>query len=371
MVIYGFGGHTGHLGPQHTTVAHAFLDRGYATALFGKSHFGYPVSKLGYATAVERGGGPSLAEIDRQISDDAIAFIEEHDADQPVFLVVSWHQPHPPFEDVDEFLPVAAEAVRVPESFHDDLSDRPRYQTERRNQPGGGYTEEALLREQTQYLSMIAAVDHEVGRVRRALRGRNRPSVIAFTSDHGDMMGAHGLRVKGPFPYEELYRVPLLVAAPKVAPGRVIDALNVNVELPGTLLALAGVDLPPDWPDRRLLPGLLRDEKGPEEIFMEHYGAYWGFHPFRMVRTERYKYVLHYGPGEGDEELYDLQMDPHERTNRAAEPAYAETRERLRASLEEWWQNTGGRDWDYYESDEFKSAGAQTLMDDNRLWAAT
>ena len=371
MVIYGFGGHTGHLGPQHTTIAHGFRDAGYSTALFGKSHFGYPLDELGYVTGVERGGGPSLADVDRQISDDAISFIEKHGTDRPMFLVVSWHQPHPPFEDVNEFLPAACDAVQVPESFGDALADRPAYQTERRNHSGGGYTEERLKQEQAQYLSMIAAIDHEVGRVLGALEGRNRSRVVAFTSDHGDMMGAHGLRLKGPFPYEELYRVPLVVSAPQVEPGKIIDALNVNVELPGTLMDLAGIERPEGWPDRGPLPGLVDDSAGPEEIFMEHYGAYWGFHPFRMVRTQRYKYVRHYGPGEGEEELYDLELDPEERMNRAGDPAYAGTKARLRHSLDAWWQRTGGRDWDYYESEEFRNIGADTLMWDSELWAAT
>jgi arylsulfatase A-like enzyme len=371
MIIYGFGGHTGHLGPEHTTVAHAFADAGYSTALFGKSHFGFPLSGLGYAEGIERGGGPSLAEVDQRISDDAISYIQEHDAEKPMFLVVSWHQPHPPFEDVDEFLPVALSAVQVPESFHDDLADRPAYQSARRSQAGGGYTEAELKKEQAQYLSMIAAVDHEVGRVLDEIGKRNRPTVIAFTSDHGDMMGAHGLRLKGPFPYEELYRVPLILTAPGVEAGKVINALNVNVELPGTLMDLAGVPRPLAWPERGPLTGLIDDKPGPEEIFMEHFGAYWGFHPFRMVRTERYKYVRHYGPGEGEEELYDLKADPNESHNKAHDPSYVNTRNDLRKTLERWWKRTGGRDWEFYESEIFKNSGSATLIRDNHLWADT
>jgi arylsulfatase A-like enzyme len=367
MVIYGFGGHTGHLGPEHTTIAHAFAAAGYSTALFGKSHFGYPLVELGYRDGIERSVGPSLGEVDRRITDDALAYLADREPDRPMFLVVSWHQPHPPFEDVDEFLEAARAAVTIPESFHDDLSDRPAYQAERRAKRGGGYTEEFLRIEQAQYHSMIAAVDQEVGCVLSAVERRERPRVVAFTSDHGDLIGAHGMRLKGPLPYEELYRVPLIVAAPQVAPGKVVNALNVNVDLPGTLLDLAGVLCPTGWPDRAL-PGLTDDDAGPDEVFMEHYGAYWGFHPFRIVRTKDRKYVRHYGPGEGEEELYDLELDPHERTNRACDPAYAADRARLRASVDEWWLRTGGLDWDDYESDEFRGRGQDTLLRDNKLW---
>lgn len=369
MVIYGFGDHTGHIGPEHTTVAQVFSGAGYSTALFGKSHFGYPLRGLGYQSGNERGGGPSLAEVDRAITADAVSHIEERDADQPMFLVVSWHQPHPPFEDVPEFVPDVRE-VSIPASFDDDLSDRPAYQARRRHQAGGGYDVPTLEREQRQYLSMIGAVDHEVGRILDALETRARPRIIAFTSDHGDMMGAHGLRLKGPLAYEELYRVPLIISAPTIRPGKIVDALNVNVALPGTLLDLAGVERPAGWPDRSLAP-LLDGDGGPDRVFMEHYGAYWGFHPFRMVRTDRYKYVRHYGPGEGEEELYDLHLDPYEMSNRAADRSYAEVKRSLRRDVEVWWQETGGRDWDYYESDEFRNRGRATLLDDNALWANT
>ncbi|SED68884.1 sulfatase family protein [Ruania alba] len=371
MVIYGFGGHTGHLDDRHTTIAHAFSEAGYSTALFGKSHFGYPIDRLGYDGGVERGAGSSMAKVDRQISDDAIEYVADHDPDRPMFLVVSWHQPHPPFEPVEEYLERARDAVEIPASFDDDLAGRPLYQTARRSHREGSYTEEGLREEQAEYLSMIAAMDHEVGRVLDAVAARERESVVAFTSDHGDMMGGHGLRLKGTFPYEELFRVPLIISAPQITPGTRVDGLTVNVELPGTLLDLAGVQRPEVWPDRPSVPSVAGGGAGPEQIFMEHYGSYWGFHPFRMVRTDRYKYVRHYGPGEGDAELYDLVADPHEMVNRAYDPDFRPIRDDLHERVDTWWEQTGGRDWKYYESDEFRLGGADTLSWDNELWAPT
>ncbi len=369
MVIYGFGGHTGHLGPRHRTVAQVFRDAGYRTALFGKSHFGSPLAELGYQDGVERGGGPVLADVDRAITADALDYLDRDD-ERPTFLTVSWHQPHPPFETVPEFIDEVPEEPVPASFFDDDLSTKPPFQKARREQPGGGYELEQLRREQAQYLSMIAAMDHEVGRVLAALRERGRPAVIAFTSDHGDLMGAHGLRLKGTLPYEELYRVPLIIAAPTVEPGRSATAMTVNVDLPGTLMDLAGVPRPEAWPDRSV-PGIADDRPAPGMVFMEHYGAYWGFHPFRMVRTSTHKYVRYYGPDEGQEELYDLVGDPDETRNLAHEPAHAALRSMLATTLEAWWHDTGGRDWEYYESTEFREIDAATLVADNELWAAT
>jgi arylsulfatase A-like enzyme len=376
MVIYGFGGHTGHLGPRHTTVAQAFKAAGYTTALFGKSHFGFPLEQLGYDTAIERGGGDSLAAVDRQITEDAIDFLAKHPPEQPLFLVVSWHQPHPPFEAVEPYYSgIDPQDLSLPDSFlTDTLAGKPAFQRDRRQQNGGGYDEDLLRLEMAKYASMISSVDHEVGRITAALEenGIASDSVTAFTSDHGDMMGAHGLRLKGPLPYEELFKVPLILKAPQLPSGRVIDALNVNVQLPGTLMDLAGVARPDTWPHRDGLPGLTEsDESGPEYVFMEHYGAYWGWHPFRMVVSKTHKYVRYYGPDEGQEELYDLVQDPQECSNLAFEPKHAALRGQLRLLVDEWWNTTGGRDWAYYESDEFKLADSGTLVADNHLWADT
>jgi arylsulfatase len=376
MVIYGFGGHTGHLGPRHTTIAQTFKAAGYTTALFGKSHFGFPIEELGYDTGIERGGGDSLAAVDRQITEDAIDFLAKHPAEKPLFLVVSWHQPHPPFEAVEPYhSEIDPQDLPLPDSFRaDTLEGKPAFQRDRRRQSGGGYDEKLLRREMAKYASMIRAVDHEVGRVTAALEenGMGSNSVTAFTSDHGDMMGAHGLRLKGPLPYEELFRIPLILKAPKLPGGRVIDALNVNVQLPGTLMDLAGVSRPDAWPHQEALPGVAEgDEPGPEYVFMEHYGAYWGWHPFRMVVSKTHKFVRYYGPDEGQEELYDLVQDPHECANLALDPGYAGMREHLRRLVDEWWNTTGGRDWAYYESDEFKLADSGSLVADNHLWADT
>ncbi|GAA0851761.1 sulfatase [Streptosporangium amethystogenes subsp. fukuiense] len=374
MVIYGFGGHTGHLGPRHRTIAQVLKEHGYRTAYFGKSHFGYPLEKLGYEKGIERGGGGSLAVVDEEITRDATNFLASYDATEPLFLVISLHQPHPPFESVEPYIrSFDPEQMPIPPSFADDLTGRPEFQRKRRESPGGGVTRQQLRLEMTQYYSMITKVDELFGRVRHALEGRGlwNDSVIAFTSDHGDMMGGHGLRLKGTFPYEELFRVPLIIKAPGVAGGARTASLGVNVSLPRTLMELAGVEVPDDWPNRSVTDVVLRQAEGPEQVFMEHYGAYWGWHPFRMIVTRSYKYVYYYGPDEPAEELYDLQHDPHEERNLAADTTYEDLKHRLKAKLESWWRTTEGRTFTYYESDEFKRIDAATLVDDNELWAFT
>lgn len=91
----------------------------------------------------------------------------------------------------------------------------------------------------------------------------------------------------------------------------------------------------------------------PSRACFEHYGAYWGFHPFYGIRTRDAKYVRYFGPDD-TEEMYDLNADPHELNNVAESESYSRQRRELTALADEWWEQTGGRDLDYYESDHFK-----------------
>jgi len=151
------------------------------------------------------------------------------------------------------------------------------------------------------------------------------------------------------------------------------------VSQPGTLLEAAGLPVPSELRGGSLVPLLYRDRRPESEtLYYEHYGAYWGLHPFRVIRVREphnspatggtggggeWKLARYYGPDAGEAELYDLATDPDEQHNRAADPALANWRAELEQRVDEWWQRTGGRDFAYYESPEFKLSGAATLMD--------
>lgn len=362
MIIYGFHGHTARLTGDHLTVGHVFRAAGYTTAYFGKTHFGTSLATLGYDHGSERGAQPPLSAGDRAIVDDALAFLATYDPARPLFLTVSLHQPHPPFELVEDFASrYPPERLEVPPSYRlDDLATKPPFQRAHAEGQHAYADEATLLRELREYYTMISAVDRLFGEVRAAFgaRGMWDEAIVAFTSDHGDMMGAHRLRLKGTLPYEELYRVPLVLRVPGQAfPRRVVDDLTVNVSLPGTLIEAAGLPLPPEFKGGSLLPALRRAAPPADEmIFFEHYGAYWGLHPFRAVRTREWKYVKYYGADQ-TEELYDMTADPLELRNVAGIPALQPVRAALERAVERWWAATGGREFEYYESEAFKTRG--------------
>jgi arylsulfatase A-like enzyme len=411
MIIYGFHGHTAHLTGEQRTLGHVFRDAGYITAYFGKTHFGTTLPRLGYQhgsegpapAGADEGDGPPRppadrpprrpaadrvprrnSRTDRAIVDGALDYLAGYDPSEPLFLTVSIHQPHPPFELVESFADrFPPERLALPRSFpEDDLRGKPPFQREhaldgRHGYAGAGPEDIARLRDELRrYYTMIANVDALFGEVRAALeaKGMWAGSVVAFTSDHGDMMGAHRMRLKGTVPYDEIFRIPFILKLPAGArfARRVVDDLAVNVAQPGTLVEAAGLPVPPEFRGGSLLPALAAGERPAQEaIFYEHYGAYWGLHPFRAVRVRdaaggEWKLVKYYGPDAGEAELYDLVADPDEIHNRASEPAHAARRAELEARVDDWWWRTGGRDFGHYESPAFKLSGAATLVDGTR-----
>jgi hypothetical protein len=75
-----------------------------------------------------------------------------------------------------------------------------------------------------------------------------------------------------------------------------------------------------------------------------------------------WKLAKYYGPDAGEVELYDLGADPHEVTNRANDASVTGWRAELERRVDDWWERTGGHDFDYYESPQYKLSGAATLI---------
>ncbi len=180
------------------------------------------------------------------------------------------------------------------------------------------------------YWAMCDQIDREVGRVLEALdrTGQRGRTVVIFTSDHGEMLGDHGVYLKGPFMYDPAVRVPLIVAMPgAVAGGRRARALVELVDLAPTLLEAAGLDVPGNMQGRSLWP-LLTDPAAPdahrEDVYCESYNASGrpkGVAPVyaTMLRTPTHKLIVQHATDEG--ELYDVAADPRERHNLWDDPA--------------------------------------------------
>jgi arylsulfatase len=376
MVIYGFHDHQARLTPKYQTIGHLFKEAGYQTAYFGKTHFGVPLSELGYeidgdshpvsdAEAAKRGISyvPKSLRSDYQACDEAVAFLQNYTpGEKPLFMTFSTNLPHPPFFNepawADRF---TAETLELSHSYYaETFANKPALQKEHALDGNHGAHDEAGQREElAQYYTMIAETDAHFGRIKAEYQrlGIWDDTVVLFLADHGDMMGAHKMRLKGTLPYDELYRIPCIMKLPSgiATKRRVVVDLVSSVQAPGTLLKAAGIDLPAQFHNGHFYDAPFSD--GPpadEHIFYEHYAAYWGIHPFYAICTGQFKYARYYGD-DHCEEMYDLKTDPHELNNIATDPAYAEQRGELAQRADTWWNDTHGRDLDYYESAAFKA----------------
>jgi arylsulfatase A-like enzyme len=180
------------------------------------------------------------------------------------------------------------------------------------------------------YWAVISFLDAEIGRILDVLRetGCYEDTVIIVTSDHGDMLGGHGLATKGVgTAYEEVYNIPLIVRVPGLRAGEEAAHKVSLVDLAPTILDLCAAEPLADTHGRSLRP-VLEGVSNPGE-WQDAYAEFFGQ---RFVYTQRivwhgdWKYV--FSPG-GIDELYNLAEDPNEEHNRAADPACSDVLEDL------------------------------------------
>jgi arylsulfatase A-like enzyme len=273
--------------------------------------------------------------------DRAIEFIDGQ-RDAPWLMSVNVFDPHPPYDAprayADRYDPGA---LPRPPFEEGDLAVQERLKSHvfqgRPKRPDAGQQRRAA-----NYYGMIELVDENVGRLLRALEesGRRENTVVVFTSDHGQMLGDHGLEHKGCRFYEGLVRVPLIISWPgHFKAGRRAGGLVELTDIAPTLAELGGCDLP--WTHGQSLVPILRGAADPDRhrpfVRCEFYDTLdmnWntGRPPApgsyaTMYRDERHKLVVYHGNDYG--ELYDLREDPNEHRNLWEDPASARTRNDL------------------------------------------
>ena len=267
----------------------------------------------------------------------AIGFIE-HNArfGRPWLMSVNIFDPHHPFDPPEELLRRYAERLEdlpLPNAVPGELDGKPATQ---RLCHGGAYGVPGLYPAKTMspsdhrwvraaYWAMCDLVDRQVARILAALdaSGQRDNTLVIFMSDHGEMLGDHGIYLKGPFFYDPAVRVPLIISWPgHIVPARHTELVEL-VDLAPTLLEAAGLPSHPGMQGRSLWGGLCRGvlQHPREDVYSESCNScppVGGF--VTMLRTKRRKLVAHHGTGGG--ELYDLERDPLESVNRWDDPAY-------------------------------------------------
>jgi arylsulfatase A-like enzyme len=195
------------------------------------------------------------------------------------------------------------------------------------------------------YYAMVANLDGNLGRLLQALEQLNlsQDTIVIFTSDHGEMFGAHGRRAKNIF-YEEAIRVPFLLRWPgHVPPGSVSDVcLNTPDTMP-TLLAMMELPIPAGVEGVNL-SHCAYDRPGPEPeaAFLQGMGctADWvDGHEWRALRDNQYTYAIYHS--DHSELLFDHQTDPYQMRNLANEASYHSLLGHFRTMLKKRMEEMG------------------------------
>jgi uncharacterized sulfatase len=261
------------------------------------------------------------------------------DDDRPYLLVLSFDEPHHPFTCPPDYVDRWADfAYPLGRRAGDPLKDKPEHQrlwAEAMPSPVGA---DGLYRHPS-YFACNDFVDDEIGSVIEAAR----PSPwVVFTSDHGEMMGAHRLISKGAAAYDDITRIPLLIRPPEVAAtaaaaaGRRIDTPVSHIDLLPTLLDIAGIARPEALQGESLLPLLAGVPCEHRDVLIEfnryeiEHDSFGGFIPMRALVTDAFKLVLNLFDSD---ELYDRRNDPDELVNLIDAPHYARIRDALHDRL--------------------------------------
>ena len=186
------------------------------------------------------------------------------------------------------------------------------------------------------YYQLVESSDKLIGQVLAALEqtGLSSNTIVIFTSDHGEMMGSHGLITKEKL-YEESVAVPLIIAPPNASASVDRQHLVSGLDLMPTFLDYAGIAAPASLEGRSLRP-LVAGKTVPWREFI----VSETMEPeARMIRTARYKYIC-FGAGENREQFFDEEKDSGELHNLINNAEFVSEVVRHRALLKEWMEST-------------------------------
>lgn len=348
------------LRPEETCISDVLLDSGYQTGYIGKWHLDLP--ELNVTDEPESGArdwdaytppGPkrhgfqywySYGAWDEHLAphywkdspekiqvnqwsvehetDQALNFIKNRSSKQPFALFLSWNPPHSPFDQVPEKYKqlYKREQIVLRENVNQETFGV------HTGEPVDGGLEE-LKEKQLNYFAAISGIDDQFSRILRLLKDEelDENTIVVLTSDHGEMMGSHGLMAKHVW-YEESIGVPFCIRWPKVLPQTRTDVLLNSVDIMPTLLSLLQLDIPQSVEGNDLSSFMIEQGNGgPEAAYLCGYpgrkeaieafreaGLDNTAYGWRAVRTKQYTYVIHHGYAPGEKSirlLYNLEKD--------------------------------------------------------------
>lgn len=350
--------------------AHRLRGEGHRVSAIGKLHYRSAEDDGGFSEAIdnlhvpdgvgdviglvrkgapERGGAlkyareigsqeSSYTRYDRKIATRADQWLRKRAVepeDKPWLLFVSFVMPHFPLQAPPEFYAMYEDAEiplprlsgpgqRVCHPFLHAMTDVLPYDKY--------FTEESRRIAITSYLGMVSLLDHHIGQLLETLAetGLNRNTRIIYASDHGELLGNHGMWGKMCF-HEESVGVPMIASGADLDRGRVEESPVSLLDMYPTFLEALGVATDSEeahLPGRSVFQSLRQPE--PERAILSEYHAAGAVTGSFMLRKGRWKYIHYAGM---TPQLFDLQADPHEATDLGESPDHEEVRHALEAEL--------------------------------------
>jgi arylsulfatase A-like enzyme len=371
--------------PQVTTLATAFKQAGYQAQAVGKLHVHPQRDRIGFDDVIlDDEGRPQWGvtdDYDIYLGDQGFAgrqfdhgmsnnqyhwrpwhldeahhattwagremarTIKRRDPTRPSFWYLGFRHPHPPLVPPQAYIDLY-DRVEIDRPYKSDWSqaaDLP-FPIQALKARHNLYTEDQFMEAKRAFYALCTQIDHQIRYLVGTLRleGILDNTIVMFTSDHGDMLGNHGMLAKRVF-YESSSNIPMILMPdkgnPRVAEGVVDERLVTFADVMPTLLDLAGIE-PPDTVDGQSMVGGKRDyiygECGEDD------------HATRMIRQENWKLIWY--PTGNHFHLFDIQNDPHELNDLAGDSGHAAILQRLQARLKD---ELYGVDLEWIDGDTF------------------
>jgi arylsulfatase A-like enzyme len=279
--------------------------------------------------------------------------LSKDDSGQPFHLRVDFWGPHQPHFPTKEFADLyKPEDIEIYGNFNDDLKNKPERYHRERNQPISNddriIVPNPLPWEEWQKVlarcyAHITMVDAAGGLILNKLEelGLAENTVVIWALDHGDGVACHGGHFdKSSYMPEEMVRTFLGIRYPgKIQPGQELPHLVNHVDIPPTILDIAGVQFNNRVDGTSILP--ICTDPGSEwrdDLLVETFGHGWGDEDLgKMIVTGRYKFIANEGQMN---ELYDLEEDPYELDNLVDQPEYEGIQRDLVERLRRWMEET-------------------------------
>ena len=374
---------------QFPHFAQRLVDAGYETGYFGKWHIerSQDIAQFGWKQSIVKGSqhvkglgkgdvGPATYELDESLSgyiegprgyrhilhwgvtdtplDQRYPAVTVHDAQD--FLKTRLTEDGPwcccvSFSEPNEALVVGREtwnrydpsSIPLPENFFDDMTDRPNLYR-REQQIGAPLTEDHWRAARACYYGRITEIDGMVQRLVSQIgdAGQLENTVVIFLADHGRYVGSHGYDAHNFGAFDEIYKIPLIMAGPGIANGKDTNAFVSIADVGETICRLGGAAAL-NVPDSSSFQPVLAQPDLVSEPFDSGYAEY---HGTRFSLTQRivwrgdWKFVFN---GFDFDELYNLADDPHEMTNLAADAQYTDVLDEMMTEVWRRVRHTGDR----------------------------